>query len=163
METIASRLGSVSVCACVIALCGASLEAAEPAPGLEGRRGAGRHDAHGSRPDGGLRVPDVCPRRAWRTRSPPRRSRWPTRGTTRSCSSPATSSTSADAFTNRVTERVKAKYGLPRENIVLFASHTHAGPAPVEPTDRAEPDAGPRRASRTTSPTHKSWRTRSSP
>jgi hypothetical protein len=35
-------------------------------------------------------------------------------------------------FTDRVTERVKAKYELPRENIVLLASHTHAGPAPSE-------------------------------
>ena len=32
-------------------------------------------------------------------------------------------------FTTRVTDRVKAKHGLPRENIVLFASHNHAGPA----------------------------------
>lgn len=36
-------------------------------------------------------------------------------------------------FTDRVAERVKAKHGLPRENIVLLASHTHAGPSPVEP------------------------------
>src|SRR5947207_3035003 len=34
-------------------------------------------------------------------------------------------------FTTRVTDRVKAKYGLPRENLVLFASHNHAGPAPA--------------------------------
>ncbi len=33
------------------------------------------------------------------------------------------------AFTNRVAERVKSKYGLPREDLVLFASHNHAGPA----------------------------------
>ena len=38
------------------------------------------------------------------------------------------------AFTNRVTERVKAKYGLPREDVVLFASHNHAGPTPIEPS-----------------------------
>jgi hypothetical protein len=31
-------------------------------------------------------------------------------------------------FTNRVCERVKARHGLPRENIVLFASHCHSGP-----------------------------------
>ncbi len=37
------------------------------------------------------------------------------------------------SFTHRVTDRVKAKYGLPREDVVLFASHNHAGPAPVEP------------------------------
>ena len=36
-------------------------------------------------------------------------------------------------FTNRVTDRVKDKYGLPREDVVLFASHNHAGPALVEP------------------------------
>src|SRR5271170_5270350 len=36
------------------------------------------------------------------------------------------------AFTNRVAERVKAKYGLPREDVVLFASHNHAGPSPIE-------------------------------
>lgn len=45
------------------------------------------------------------------------------------------------AFTNRVIERVKARYGLPREDVVLFASHNHAGPSPVEPTpgDSARP------------------------
>jgi neutral ceramidase len=37
------------------------------------------------------------------------------------------------SFTNRVTERVKARYGLPREDVVLFASHNHAGPEPIEP------------------------------
>jgi len=42
------------------------------------------------------------------------------------------------SFTNRVTERVKAKYGLPREDIVLFASHNHAGPSPVEPKSRKD-------------------------
>jgi neutral ceramidase len=39
------------------------------------------------------------------------------------------------AFTNRVTDRVKAKYGLPSENVVLFASHNHAGPSLSESTD----------------------------
>src|SRR5262245_24984847 len=33
------------------------------------------------------------------------------------------------AFTNRVVDRVKAKHGIARENIVLFASHNHAGPS----------------------------------
>src|SRR5271166_5098248 len=49
------------------------------------------------------------------------------------------------SFTNRVTERVKAKYGLPREDIVLFASHNHAGPALVEPRpgDGAGPNTPP--------------------
>jgi hypothetical protein len=36
------------------------------------------------------------------------------------------------SFTDRVTERVRAKYGLPRDNIVLLASHCHSGPAPSE-------------------------------
>jgi hypothetical protein len=40
------------------------------------------------------------------------------------------------AFTNRVTERLKAKYGLPREDVVLFAAHNHAGPALSETTDQ---------------------------
>ncbi|HEY2155493.1 MAG TPA: neutral/alkaline non-lysosomal ceramidase N-terminal domain-containing protein [Isosphaeraceae bacterium] len=38
-------------------------------------------------------------------------------------------------FTERVAARVKAKHGLPREDLVLFASHTHAGPAPADPDD----------------------------
>jgi neutral ceramidase len=41
------------------------------------------------------------------------------------------------SFTTRVTDRLKDKYGLPREDVVLFASHNHAGPALVEPTERA--------------------------
>jgi hypothetical protein len=47
------------------------------------------------------------------------------------------------AFSNRVTDRVKVKYGLPRENVVLLASHNHAGPALSDPPDRssAEPPA----------------------
>jgi neutral ceramidase len=43
-------------------------------------------------------------------------------------------------FTDRVTERVKAKYGLPRENVVLFASHTHAGPSLAEPSANVPDD-----------------------
>lgn len=35
-------------------------------------------------------------------------------------------------FTDRVAERVKAKHGLPQENLVLLASHTHAGPSLAE-------------------------------
>ena len=35
-------------------------------------------------------------------------------------------------FTERVAARVKATHGLPREDLVLFASHTHAGPTPAE-------------------------------
>jgi hypothetical protein len=41
-------------------------------------------------------------------------------------------------FTNRVTDRVKEKHGLPRENVVLFASHNHAGPSLNEPPERAD-------------------------
>src|SRR5262245_8870098 len=36
------------------------------------------------------------------------------------------------AFTDRVADRVRAKYGLPRENLVLLASHNHAGPTLAE-------------------------------
>jgi len=36
------------------------------------------------------------------------------------------------AFTDRVVERVKANHGLPRENVVLLASHCHSGPSPAE-------------------------------
>jgi hypothetical protein len=43
-------------------------------------------------------------------------------------------------FTDRVTSRVEAKHGLPRENLVLFASHTHAGPSPAE---ASSPDGTP--------------------
>ncbi len=39
-------------------------------------------------------------------------------------------------FTDRVTERVKAKHGLPRENLVLLASHCHSGPSPAEASGR---------------------------
>jgi hypothetical protein len=38
-------------------------------------------------------------------------------------------------FTNRVTDRVKVKHGLPRADVVLLASHNHAGPALSERTD----------------------------
>jgi hypothetical protein len=47
-------------------------------------------------------------------------------------------------FTLRVAERVKTKHGLPRENLVLFASHNHAGPSPAEPPDRAGANRAPR-------------------
>ncbi len=39
------------------------------------------------------------------------------------------------SFTKRVTDRVTTRFGLPREDVVLFASHNHAGPALVELTD----------------------------
>jgi hypothetical protein len=47
-------------------------------------------------------------------------------------------------FTERVAARVKAKHGLPREDIVLFASHNHAGPAPVEPAAQSGATQAPR-------------------
>ena len=40
------------------------------------------------------------------------------------------------AFTGRVAEQVKERYGLPRENLVLFASHCHSGPTPSDSLDR---------------------------
>jgi neutral ceramidase len=39
------------------------------------------------------------------------------------------------SFTNRVKDRVKDKFGLPREDVILFASHNHAGPALIEPAE----------------------------
>ena len=39
-------------------------------------------------------------------------------------------------FTERVAGRIKGRYGLPRQDLVLLASHNHAGPALVEPPDR---------------------------
>jgi len=39
------------------------------------------------------------------------------------------------SFTNRVAERLKVKHGLAREDLVLLASHNHAGPALSETTD----------------------------
>src|SRR3954451_24326636 len=40
------------------------------------------------------------------------------------------------AFTGRVAEQVRARYGVPRENLVLFASHCHSGPTPTDSLDR---------------------------
>jgi neutral ceramidase len=40
------------------------------------------------------------------------------------------------AFTGRVTDQVKEKYGLPRDHIALFASHCHSGPTPIDSLDR---------------------------
>jgi neutral ceramidase len=40
------------------------------------------------------------------------------------------------AFTTRVTDQVKEKYGLPRDHIALFASHCHSGPTPIDSLDR---------------------------
>jgi hypothetical protein len=47
-------------------------------------------------------------------------------------------------FTGRVCERAKARYGLPRENIVLFASHCHSGPTPGDSLDRFKSDGAVR-------------------
>ena len=44
-------------------------------------------------------------------------------------------------FTLRVADRVKAKYGVSRENLILFASHTHAGPILAEPIDAGSVNA----------------------
>jgi hypothetical protein len=40
------------------------------------------------------------------------------------------------AFTGRVTDQVKEKFGLPRDHIALFASHCHSGPTPIDSLDR---------------------------
>jgi hypothetical protein len=48
------------------------------------------------------------------------------------------------AFTGRVAERVKEQYGLPRENLVLFASHCHSGPTLSGGVDRAPSSSPPR-------------------
>jgi hypothetical protein len=48
------------------------------------------------------------------------------------------------AFTGRVAERVKEQFGLPRENLVLFASHCHSGPTLSDGSDRARSSAPPR-------------------
>lgn len=40
------------------------------------------------------------------------------------------------AFTGRVSDRVQSRFGLPREDLVLFASHCHSGPTPVDSLDR---------------------------
>jgi hypothetical protein len=40
------------------------------------------------------------------------------------------------AFTGRVADQVKARFGVPRENLVLFASHCHSGPTPTDSLDR---------------------------
>ena len=39
-------------------------------------------------------------------------------------------------FSNRVAERVKSQHGLPRQNLALFASHSHSGPTPVDDINR---------------------------
>jgi Neutral/alkaline non-lysosomal ceramidase, N-terminal len=41
------------------------------------------------------------------------------------------------ALSERVVGRVQARYGLPRADLVLFASHTHAGPQLVAPDEPA--------------------------
>jgi neutral ceramidase len=41
------------------------------------------------------------------------------------------------SLSERVVRRVEAKHGLPRADLVLCASHTHAGPQPVDPDEPA--------------------------
>jgi hypothetical protein len=47
-------------------------------------------------------------------------------------------------FTGRVAERVQTRYGLPRENLVLFASHCHSGPTLIERLDQLSYEGAPR-------------------
>jgi hypothetical protein len=42
-------------------------------------------------------------------------------------------------LTNRVAEKVQTRYGIPRKDLVLFASHNHAGPALVEASGADRP------------------------
>ena len=39
------------------------------------------------------------------------------------------------SLSERVAKRVESKYGIPRTDLVLFASHTHAGPQLVDPDE----------------------------
>jgi hypothetical protein len=48
------------------------------------------------------------------------------------------------AFTGRVAEQVKERFGLPRENLALFASHCHSGPTPSDGSDRSRSSAARR-------------------
>jgi neutral ceramidase len=47
-------------------------------------------------------------------------------------------------FATRVADRVKEKYGLARDQIVLFASHCHSGPILVDDLDRLSDNGVPR-------------------
>jgi hypothetical protein len=48
------------------------------------------------------------------------------------------------AFSGRVADRVKEKYGLAREQLVLFASHCHSGPTLVDNLERLSDNGVPR-------------------
>jgi hypothetical protein len=48
------------------------------------------------------------------------------------------------AFSGRVADRVKEKYGLSREQLVLFASHCHSGPTLVDNLERLSDHGVPR-------------------
>ena len=48
------------------------------------------------------------------------------------------------AFTGRVADRVKEKYGLPRDHLALFASHCHSGPTLVDNLERLSENGVPR-------------------
>jgi hypothetical protein len=41
------------------------------------------------------------------------------------------------SFTNRVADRVKMEFSLPRQDVAFFAAHNHAGPALPDPPDPA--------------------------
>jgi hypothetical protein len=61
-----------------------------------------------------------------------------------------------------VTDRVKARHGLPREAVALFASHTHTGPA-LKNVARTSPRTASTRLDRSpTTRTARTWRTSSS-
>lgn len=47
-------------------------------------------------------------------------------------------------FTNRVAQRVKEKFNLPRERLVLFSSHCHSGPTLIERLDQLSYEGAPR-------------------
>jgi hypothetical protein len=51
------------------------------------------------------------------------------------------------AFTTRVAARVQEQYGLPRESLVLFASHCHSGPSLRESADGPSASVGARAGS----------------
>jgi neutral ceramidase len=129
MANIVKTLGCVSTWALLISL--GSVSAAEPSSGW--KAGVARVDTTPSKP---VRMAGYASRTS------------PSQGVAHSLAAKALALADAQnhrvvfvtcdiiafrrAFTNRVTDRVSAKYGLPREDVVLFASHNHAGPAPIE-------------------------------
>ena len=106
---------------------------------LEGRSGACGYDAHQTGPDGRVRIANLT----LAGRGAPARRQGIRAG---GCADHKVVFVTCDiisfrwTFTNRVADRVKARYGLPRENLVLFASHNHAGPTPVDPVSYRDDD-----------------------